>query len=122
MTNVTLFSQIIGKLNRSKFNKLVKEKQTDKHNKGFSSWNHLVAMLLCQFAKSQSVRNISNYLRSATENLNHLGVNKAPSKSFVSYQNKYRLYELFKDYYFSLPQGLEYHPKFKIKSKIFLIT
>ena len=30
MTNVTLFSQIISKLDRSKFNKLVKEKQTDK--------------------------------------------------------------------------------------------
>ena len=36
MTNVTLFSQIISKLDRSKFNKLVKEKQTDKHQKGFS--------------------------------------------------------------------------------------
>jgi len=126
MTNITLFSQIIGKLNRSKFNKLVKEKQTDKHNKGFSSWNHLVAMLFCQFAKSQSVRDISNGLRSATGNLNHLGVNKAPSKSSVSYQNKHRSYELFKDYYFSLLQSLGQHPqfkqvKFKIKSKIFLL-
>ena len=40
MTNITLFSQIIQKLNRSKFNKLVKEKETDKHNKGFNSWNY----------------------------------------------------------------------------------
>ena len=126
MANITLFSQIIAKLDRSKFNKIVKRKQTDKHNKGFSSWNHLVAMLFCQFAKSQSVRDICNGLRSATGNLNHLGVNKAPSKSSISYQNKNRTHELFKEYYFELLQSLGQHPnfkqiKFKIKSKIFLL-
>jgi hypothetical protein len=126
MANITLFSQIISKLNRSKFNKLVEVKQTDKHNKGFSSWNHLIAMLFCQFAKSQSVRDISNGLRSATGNLNHLGINKAPSKSSISYQNKNRTHELFKEYYFELLQSLGQHRrfkqvKFKIKSKIFLL-
>jgi predicted membrane channel-forming protein YqfA (hemolysin III family) len=45
MTNITLFSQIISKLERTKFSKLVKEKQTDKHQKGFNSWTHLVSML-----------------------------------------------------------------------------
>ena len=34
MANLTLFSQIISKLDRNKFAKLVKEKQTDKHQKG----------------------------------------------------------------------------------------
>jgi hypothetical protein len=74
MANITLFSQIISKLDRSKFKKLVDEKQTDKHSKGYTSWTHLVSMLFCQFAKSQSVRDISNGLRSATGNLNHLGI------------------------------------------------
>ena len=126
MANITLFSQIIARLDRSKFNKIVKRRETDKHNKGFNSWNHLVAMLFCQFAESQSVRDISNGLRSATGNLNHLGVNKAPSKSSISYQNKKRTHELFKEYYFELLQSLGQHPhfkqvKFKIKSKIFLL-
>jgi hypothetical protein len=79
MSNITLFSQIISKLDRRKFSALVEEKQCDKHNKGFNSWTHLVSMLFCQFAKSQSVRDISNGLRSATGNLNHLGIDKAPS-------------------------------------------
>lgn len=39
MANITLLSQIISKLDHSKFNKIVAKKQTDKHNKGFSSWN-----------------------------------------------------------------------------------
>lgn len=76
MANITLFSQIISKLDRSKFNKIAKVKQTDKHCKGYSSWTHLVSMLFCHFAKSQSVRDISNGLRSATGNLNHLGIDK----------------------------------------------
>lgn len=126
MTNITLFSQIISKLDRPAFNKLVKEKQTDKHQKGYNSWTHLVSMLFCQFAKSQSVRDISNGLRSATGNLNHLGVEKAPSKSTISYQNKIRNWEIFKDYYFSLLKNLGRQAatkrvKFRIKSKIFLL-
>lgn len=126
MANITLFSQIISKLDRSRFNKLVKKKDTDKHNKGYNSWTHLVSMLFCQFAKSQSVRDISNGLRSATGNLNHMGVQNAPSKSTVSYQNKRRDHNLFKDYYFCLLESLGQQAgfkqvKFKIKSKIFLL-
>ncbi|MCC9044579.1 IS4 family transposase [Myroides sp. M-43] len=126
MTNVTLFSQIIQKLDRSKFKKIVKERQTDKHNKGFDSWSHLISMLFCHFARSKSVRDISNGLRSATGNLNHLGLTIAPSKSSVSYQNKKRSHELFKEYYFALLESLGQHPKFKqvkfrIKSKILLL-
>lgn len=126
MTNVTLFSQIIGKLDRLKFTKLVKENESDKHQKGYNSWTHLVSMLFCHFAKSKSVRDISNGLRSATGNLNHLGVNKAPSKSSISYQNKHRSWELFRSYYYhllgSLGQQAKFkRVKFKIKSKIFLL-
>jgi hypothetical protein len=126
MLNITLFSQIISKLEKSRFNKLVKTHQSDKHQKGFNSWSHLVSMLFCQFANSQSLRDISNGLRSATGNLNHLGMLNAPSKSTLSYQNKNRSWELFRDYYYVLLKGLgqQAHFKrtnFKIKSKIFLL-
>jgi hypothetical protein len=126
MTNLNLFSQIVSKLDRTSFKKLVKEKKTDKHHKGYSSWSHLVSMLFCQFAKSQSVRDISNGLRSATGNLNHLGIQKAPSKSTISYQNKNRDWTLFKDYYYQLlshlgQQAVFKQVKFRIKSKIFLL-
>ena len=126
MANLTLFSQIISKLDRTIFSKLVESKQSDKHHKGYNSWTHLVSMLFCQFAKSQSVRDISNGLRSATGNLNHLGIQKAPSKSTISYQNKHRDWELFKEFYYKLlgslgqQQGFK-QSKFKIKSKIFLL-
>lgn len=126
MSKLTLFSQIISQLDRQKFNSIVKELQTDKHNKGYNSWTHFVSMLFCQFAKSQSVRDISYGLRSATGNLNHLGIDHAPSKSTISYQNERRDFELFRKYYYHLLNQIGQHPdfrrrKFKIKSKILLI-
>lgn len=62
MLNVTLFFQIIAKVDRSKFEKLVKDKQTDKYNKGFDSWSHLISTLFCHFSRSKSVRDLSNGL------------------------------------------------------------
>lgn len=126
MSKINLFSQIISKLDRTSFKKIVSQKLTDKHQKGYDSWTHLVSMLFCQFAKSQSVRDISNGLRSATGNLNHLGIQKAPSKSTVSYQNKNRDWTLFRDYYYQLCTQLGQQAgfkqkKFRIKSKIFLL-
>lgn len=126
MSNITLFCQIISNLDRFKFNKLVKKGNTDKHQKGYSSWTQLVSMLFCQFAKSQSLRDISNGLRSATGNLNHLGIHKAPSKSTIGYQNKHRNWELFRDYYYCLLESLGQQAgfkqsKFRIKAKILLL-
>lgn len=83
-------------------------------------------MLFFQFAKSQSVGDISNGLRLATANLNHLGVQHAPSKSTISYQNKNLNWTLFRKYYYEFlsylgrPAGFK-QVKFRIKSKIFLL-
>lgn len=120
-TNYTLFSQIIGKLDRKSFKNIVSTRQTDKANKGFNSWTHLISMIFCHLAKSTSVRDISNGLRSATGNLNHLGIQKAPSKSTISYQNKYRDCDLFRDYFFALQNQLGQHTqnkRIKLRLKI----
>ena len=126
MTKITLISQIINKLEKNIFRDIVKERQTDKYNKGINSWTHLVSMLFLHFSASNSLREISNGLISATGNLNHLGVAKAPSKSSLSYINKKRDWNLFKDYYFKMLDHLSSlagfkQKKFKIKSKIYLL-
>ena len=91
-----------------------------------NTWTHLVAMLLPQFANIHSLRDISNGLRSITGNLNHLGIKLVPSKSSISYQNKNRSAELFRNLYYELFQKLTKQAKFKqvkfkIKSKIHLL-
>tara|TARA_B110000091_G_C13555507_1_gene366296 strand:- start:249 stop:608 length:360 start_codon:yes stop_codon:yes gene_type:complete len=83
-------------------------------------------MLFCHFAKSQSLRDISNGLSSITGNLNHLGSVHPPTKSNLGYQNKHRNLELFRYYYYALQKQLGQQEgfkqvKFKIKSKIFLL-
>ena len=46
MANITLFAQIIQKIDRSIFNTIVRERKTDKGSKGFESWTQIVSMLL----------------------------------------------------------------------------
>ena len=126
MMNVTLFSQIVSKYDRYQFKRIVKETKADKFNKGMDSWTHFVSMIFSQFSKSNSLREISNGLRSATGNLNHLGLSKAPSKSSISYQNKHRDWRLFRKFYYKMLEKLSAEAgfkqiKFKIKSKIYLL-
>ncbi len=126
MMNVTLFSQIVSKYDRNQFKRIVKETKAGKFNKGMDSWAHFVSMIFSQFSKSNSLREISNGLRSATGNLNHLGLSKAPSKSSISYQNKHRDWRLFRRFYYKMLDKLSAEAgfkqiKFKIKSKIYLL-
>ena len=90
MANITLFAQVIRLIPREIIQRLVKKHDTDKHAKGFNSWSHLVTMIFSQFSGSVSLRQISEGLQSATGNLNHLGLSRAPSKSNISYQNANR--------------------------------
>ena len=54
---------------------------------------------------------ISNGLRSATGNLNHLGIKTAPSNLLLACQNGKRDADLFKDLYFKLLEQLGQHTK-----------
>lgn len=42
MANLMLFAQIISKLDKKSFTRMAQDKQTDKHQKGYDSWTHLV--------------------------------------------------------------------------------
>ena len=50
-SKLTLFSQIISKIDRVIFKKIVKEKKTDYRNKGFDSWTHFVSMYCILYAE-----------------------------------------------------------------------
>lgn len=108
MSNVTLFCQILQLIPRPVFHSIVAKYQTDKHSKGINSWTHLVSMLFCHFAKANSVRDISNGLRSITGNANHLGLQKKiPSRSSVSYINGHRDWQMFREVYIQLKEYLQ---------------
>ena len=105
---ITLFSQLLQHLNRNSFKKSVSLYQTDKHNKGINSWTHLVSMLFLHLAKANSIREVTNGLKSITGNLNHLGIDrKTPSKSSLSYINEHRDWRMFREFYFSMKNDLQ---------------
>ncbi len=61
-TNVSLFSQILGLVNRNVFNSCVKKHESDKHSKGINTWTHMASMIFMQMAGASSLRDISNGL------------------------------------------------------------
>lgn len=128
MKNITLFSQILQQIDRNIFQRCVNQYQTDKHNKGINSWTHLTAMLFCHLSKSQSIREITNGLLSASGNLNHMGIQgKCPSRSSLSYINEHRDWRMFREFYFLLKDHLQSKGYLgrkmfkKMKRKIYLL-
>ena len=126
MTNITLFAQVIGKMPKENIRKIIRTAQTDKHCKGYNTWSQLISMLFCQFSCCDSVRDISNGLKSATGNLNHLGISRAPSKSTVAYQNAHRDSRVFRDIFYMLyrhfgQQAQLQRSKFRFKMPIKLL-
>ena len=78
-------------MDRNLFKKAVDKYGTDKHNKDINSWSHMVIMLFCQFSKAQSIREITNGIRSVNGNLNYLGIHKKVlRRSSLSYINEHR--------------------------------
>ena len=104
---VTLFSQVLKLVDRNIFNQVVVKHDTDKHSKGCNTWTHFVSMLFLQMANLHSLRDISTGLRSATGNLSHLGIQRAPCKSTISYRNQHRSYKVFENLYFKLLDSIE---------------
>lgn len=122
---ITLFAQIFQKFNKKSFDKLVEKNQSNKHSKGNDAWTHFVTMVFCQFSKSNSLNEVCNGMRSATGDLNHLGLTKAMKKSSLAYNNQHRSWEVFRDMYFELydhfAPGLQKARKILPKRKIYLL-
>jgi hypothetical protein len=121
----SLFSQLLQHFPRDHFAAMVKETGASKHAKGFSCWTQFVAMLFCQLAHADSLREICNGLRCCEGKLRHLGIDQAPNKSTLSYANEHRdagLYEkLFYDTYehFRAQGGLgNSKHRFRFKNKL----
>ena len=47
------FSELLSLIPRNAFNEIVNKYSSDKFSKGFSSWNHLVAMIYTQLSKGK---------------------------------------------------------------------
>ena len=60
-------------LSQNTFNQLVDKKETDKYNKGFSSWDHLITMIYAQLSHCKGLRDIETGFNSHAAEYYHLG-------------------------------------------------
>lgn len=121
----SLFSQLLYQIPRNEFAKLVAKHNAERHAKGFTCWTQFTAMLFCQLARADSLREICNGLACCLGKLVHLGIHRGPSKSNLSYANTHRPADLFEDLFWALTQrfraqghlGTRQH-KFRFKNKL----
>jgi hypothetical protein len=58
----SLFSQLLEQIPRTVFARIVNKHQGERHARGFTCWTQFVAMLFCQLARADSLREICNGL------------------------------------------------------------
>ena len=74
----SIFSQVLKLFSRGDFERAVKEHQTERHARGFTSWGQFMAMLFCQLGRAHSLHEICGGLACGEGQLKHLGVPTAP--------------------------------------------
>ena len=97
----SLFNQLLQHFPRAEFAALVRKHDAERGAKGFTCWAQLVAMLFCQMAHADSLREICNGLACSLGKLIHLGIGVAPNKSTLSYANKHRPAALYEELFYT---------------------
>ena len=122
---MSLFNQLLQHFPVLEFAALVKKHSAERAAKGFSCRTQLVAMLFCQLAHADSLRDICNGLACCVGKLVHLGIGVAPNKSTLSYANKHRPAQLYESLFYTAlgrfrdEKGLgERKRKFRFKNKL----
>jgi len=125
VSTASLFNQLLKQFPRSDFAELVRKYGAERNAKGFSCWTQFVSMLFCQLAQTDSLREICNGLKCCLGKLVHLGVQRAPVRSTLSYANQHRPAALFEDLFwatlgrFRQQQLLGSRPtRFRFKNKL----
>ena len=122
---MSLFNQLLQQFPSLEFAALVKKHNAERAAKGFSCRTQLVAMLFCQLAHADSLREICNGLACCMGKLLHVGVGVAPNKSSLAYANQHRPAALYEELFYTAlgrfrdGQGLGVRKqKFRFKNKL----
>ena len=122
---MSLFNQLLQHFPSLEFAGLVKKHNAERGAKGFGCRTQLVAMLFCQLAHADSLREICNGLACCLGKLVHLGIGVAPNKSSLAYANKHRPAKLYEELFYTVlgrfreEKGLgRRKQKFRFKNKL----
>jgi len=99
------------------------ETGAERKAKGFKCWEQFVAMLFCQVGQAHSLREICGGLASCLGKLKHLGIEKGPHRSTLSYANAHRSWQLYQRVFYQLLERCQVlavgKKKFRFKNKLF---
>lgn len=120
----SIMTQLLQMFPRNEFHQEVKATKAERHARGFSSWDHFVAMMFCQLADSQSLREIIGGLSSCEGRLEQFGM-KVPKRSTLAYANGHRTWELFRNVFYRMAERcraeLGYKTKFRFHNRLLSI-
>ena len=97
----SILNQLLQVFSRTEFQKAVEESGAEYQARGFRCWDQFVAMLFCQLADANSLREICGGLASCEGRLSHLGA-QIPARSTLSYANRHRSWQLFEKVFYQL--------------------
>jgi hypothetical protein len=117
-----IFGQILQIFSRNEFYRVVKETGAEKGAKGFTCWQQFVGMLFCQLGQAHSLREICGGLASCLGKVRHLGIDRSPKRSTLSYANEHRPWQLYQEIFYQLlgkcqKQGAK--KKFRFRNKLY---
>ncbi len=96
----SIMNQLLQIFSRNEFEEEVRKTKAERHARGFASWDQFVAMLFCQLADAQSLREITGGLASCEGRLEQLGIITPPKRSTLGYANQHRPWELFQNVFY----------------------
>lgn len=112
----SLFTQVLSLVDRRDFARAVAESEAEHAAKGFRCLDQFVAMVFCQLAGADSLREISGGLATAMGKLTHLGLKDAPARSTLSYANQHRPWQLFENVFYQVYEQAQ-HLAFRQKRR-----
>src|SRR5215471_5742395 len=120
----TILGQMLDLISRSRFEKQVKEHQTERGAKGLRSWTQFVTMLFSQISGQHGLRSIEQGMNTQRNCWYHLGITNTEreiKRSTLSYANMHRDSNLFKSVFENLvcqAQSTESKHGFRFKNPL----
>jgi len=115
MNNSHIFSQILQHISWDTFNTIVEKHKGNHAAKGITCRSQFITMLFAHICGADSLREICQGMAMQGGNLNHMGIDRTPSKSTLAYANEHRPWEIYRDMFESLVAEIQ--PKLSRTSK-----
>ena len=94
-----VFAQVLGLINKTSFQRLVKEQDANRYSKRCGAWEHFICMLYSIMNNCTSLREVTQGIAAYGTKLHHLGIRYTPPRSTLSDANARRKEAFFGSVY-----------------------